>query len=338
MLSVHHSALVPVLCRCASQTARHSASRKDMVTKKLCDSSTGQDRVVLSHTVYKINEMGHLILVCTISIISVIAFTYLTVTGVMAATTNTTAKVNATLNTLHKNGVLRPSKDFLIPYYKRMAYLDEGNNTEAIPYFDKALAINPNYALALNNKGAALYGLGKYNESIAYFDKALSVNPYYMTALYNKGAALSKLGIYNESIAIFDKVLDIQPTNALALAGKKLDLAAFSKTNIIANGATIGTPQNPQNSGFGYYFQKRVTSPPPLSYLANTHTQKPILTCDQPRHPSCYSIGYSKGFLNTRVSCSATTLNSFVLANSSQVNNFCSGYRIAQQQALQRQR
>jgi len=67
-----------------------------------------------------------------------------------------------------------------------------------------------------------------------YFDKALSVNPYYSTALYNKGAALSKLGIYNESIAYFDKVLAIQPTNALALAGKKLDLAAFSKTKLIA--------------------------------------------------------------------------------------------------------
>ena len=57
-----------------------------------------------------------------------------------------------------------------------MAYLNTGNYTEAITYFDKALAINPNYSLTLNNKGAALYGLGIYNESIAYFDKALSVN------------------------------------------------------------------------------------------------------------------------------------------------------------------
>jgi tetratricopeptide (TPR) repeat protein len=184
----------------------------------------------------KINFMSHLILV---SIICAIAFTYLPVT----------AKVNAAPNTtLHKTGVPKPSKDFLTPYYKGMAYLNAGNYTEAIPYFDKALAINPNYTLALNNKGAALYGLGIYNESIAYFDKALSVNPYYSTALYNKGAALSKLGIYNESIAYFDKVLAIQPTNTLALAGKKLDLAAFSKTNIIANPTgTIATPQNPQS-------------------------------------------------------------------------------------------
>ena len=67
-------------------------------------------------------------------------------------------------------------------------------------------------------------------------------------------------------------------------------------------------------------------------------TQKPILTCDQPGHASCYSLGYSKGLLNTQVGCSATTLNSFVIANPSQVNNFCSGYRVAAQQALQQQR
>jgi hypothetical protein len=100
---------------------------------------------------------------------------------------------------------------------------------------------------------------------------------------------------------------------------------------------TITTPQNPQSSNFGYYFQKHATAAPP-SYLTNTHTQKPILTCDQPGHPSCYSIGYSKGLLNTRLSCDATTLNSFVVANPSQVNNFCSGYRVAAQQILQQHR
>jgi tetratricopeptide (TPR) repeat protein len=283
----------------------------------------------------KINDMGHLILVCTVSIISVIAITCLPVTGVMGASTNTTAKVNTTPNTtLHKTDVPKPSKDFLTPYYKGMAYLNAGNYTEAIPYFDKALAINPNYSLALNNKGAALYGLGIYNESIAYFDKALSVNPGYTTALYNKGAALSKLGIYNESIAYFDKVLAIQPTNALALAGKKLDLATFSKTNIIAKPTdTIATPQNPQTSDFGYYYQKRAAAAAP-SYLTNTHVQKTRnLTCDQPGHTSCYSIGYSNGLLNTRVSCSTMLLNTS--ANPSQINNYCLGYKVAAQHMLQ---
>ena len=107
----------------------------------------------------------------------------------------------------------------------------------------------------------------------------------------------------------------------------------YAQTVFSATG-TIPTPQNLQSSDFGYYLQKHAAAP---SYPTNTHTQKPILTCDQPGHPSCYSLGYSKGLLNTQTSCSAATLNSFVIANPSQVDNFCSGYRVAAQQALQQQ-
>jgi hypothetical protein len=107
------------------------------------------------------------------------------------------------------------------------------------------------------------------------------------------------------------------------------------KAQVVPTGM-IATPQN-QSSEFGY-FQNRVTAAPPPSYPTNTHTQKPVLTCDQPGHASCYDLGYSKGLLNTQISCSAATLNSFVIANPSQVNNFCSGYRIAAQQALQQHR
>ena len=117
--------------------------------------------------------------------------------------------------------------------------------------------------------------------------------------------------------------------------------ANMTSSNATAAGGANMTqplvPQNPQSSGFGYYFQKRVTALPPL-YLTNTYTQKPILTCDQPGNPSCYSVGYSKGFLNTRLSCNAVTLNAFVVANPSQVKTFCSGYRVAAQQILQQHR
>lgn len=64
-------------------------------------------------------------------------------------------------------------------------------------------------------------------------------------------------------------------------------------------------------------------------------TQKQILTCDQPGHPSCYGIGYSNGLLNTRISCSTMLLNSS--ANPSQINNYCLGYRVAAQHMLQQQ-
>ena len=47
----------------------------------------------------------------------------------------------------------------------------------SIKYIDKALAIDPNYKEALNDKGFALYRLGNHTQAIQYYDKALAVDP-----------------------------------------------------------------------------------------------------------------------------------------------------------------
>jgi tetratricopeptide (TPR) repeat protein len=199
-----------------------------------------------------------LTLVRLFSIISLIAFCYCPNPAVMGATINTTGTTS-----LNKTGVPNLTSGFLTSYGKGVALLNSGKYNESIPYFDKALAINPKDFYALYNKGAALLNLQKYNESIPYFDKALAINPKDFYALYNKGAALSKTGRYNESITYFDKALSIEPANTNALAAKKLDLAAMSKTNTIVNHtgttettqtstATTAPAENP--STFGFYF------------------------------------------------------------------------------------
>ena len=69
-----------------------------------------------------------------------------------------------------------------------------GNHTEAILYFDKALAIQPNDTYALNNKAAALDNLGNHTGSILYYNKALAIDPKNTFALTNKRAILHMLG------------------------------------------------------------------------------------------------------------------------------------------------
>jgi tetratricopeptide (TPR) repeat protein len=66
--------------------------------------------------------------------------------------------------------------------------------TQAIQYFDKALAMDPNDIVALDDKGAALDRLGYHAEAIEYYNKALSINPNDKIALCDKEIALSKLG------------------------------------------------------------------------------------------------------------------------------------------------
>ena len=70
-------------------------------------------------------------------------------------------------------------------------YIDLGRYDEAIQYYDKALQIDPNDTVALNNKGVALSDLDRYDEAIQNYDKALQIDPNYTDALNNKGNALS---------------------------------------------------------------------------------------------------------------------------------------------------
>jgi Flp pilus assembly protein TadD len=91
---------------------------------------------------------------------------------------------------------------------------------EAIEWYDKALAIDPNYTRALNGKGNALLNLEKYQEAIEWYDKALAIDPNYTRAFYNKGNALNRLERYQEAIEYFDKALAIDPNYTRALNGK----------------------------------------------------------------------------------------------------------------------
>jgi tetratricopeptide (TPR) repeat protein len=50
-----------------------------------------------------------------------------------------------------------------------------GNYSQAIHYYDKALAIDPNLVLALTGKANVVFGLRNYTQAIPYLDKALAI-------------------------------------------------------------------------------------------------------------------------------------------------------------------
>ena len=90
----------------------------------------------------------------------------------------------------------------------------------AILYYDKALAIDPKYVDALNNKGFALDNLGNHAGAILYYDKALEIQPNDTYALNDKGAALNSLGNYTGAILYYNKALAIDPKDTFALTNK----------------------------------------------------------------------------------------------------------------------
>ena len=91
---------------------------------------------------------------------------------------------------------------------------------EALESYDRALSLQPNYAAALINRGAALYDLKRYHEALESYDRALALRPDAVDALYNRGGVLHELKRYDEAIASYDRALTLRPDLAEAHANR----------------------------------------------------------------------------------------------------------------------
>jgi len=116
------------------------------------------------------------------------------------------------------------SRDVLNYTDKGDELFDQGKYDQAIAYYDKALAADPNDYEALYNKGVSFANLGKYEEAITYFDKALAVEPNDVDTLSYKGTSLESLGKHEEAITYFDKALAVEPDNVNTLNWKGYSL------------------------------------------------------------------------------------------------------------------
>jgi tetratricopeptide (TPR) repeat protein len=81
------------------------------------------------------------------------------------------------------------------------ALFEEGKYEEALTFYDKALAINPNFTSTLFNKGLALLNLNRSEEAITFFDKVLAQEPENNNTLYIKAVALHNLGEMKKQLA-----------------------------------------------------------------------------------------------------------------------------------------
>ena len=57
---------------------------------------------------------------------------------------------------------------------------------------------------------------GEVDTALNDFEKAIALNPNYAEAYHNRGCAHFERGEFEKAIANFDKVLELDPSNALA--------------------------------------------------------------------------------------------------------------------------
>jgi Tfp pilus assembly protein PilF len=93
-----------------------------------------------------------------------------------------------------------------------LAFKNMGLMREAISDFDKAIALNPAYALAFNNRGVTFKKIGMFNEAIEDFTAAIALNPDYYKAYGNRAIAYGKIGRFDKAIEDFNKALALNPS------------------------------------------------------------------------------------------------------------------------------
>jgi Flp pilus assembly protein TadD len=76
--------------------------------------------------------------------------------------------------------------------------------------------LQPGSALFANNAGFACFKLGQYEEAVEWFQKAIAVDPNRSVAYLNLGDAYLQLGKKAEARQAFEKYLELQPNSKAA--------------------------------------------------------------------------------------------------------------------------
>lgn len=99
-------------------------------------------------------------------------------------------------------------------------YSQEGEPEKAIPAYDKAIYLRPDYAEAYNNRGASNGELGQYDAAITDLNEAIVLDPNDAEAYYNRGIVHFTSDEYESAYADFDKAIRLKPTHIQAFINR----------------------------------------------------------------------------------------------------------------------
>ena len=109
---------------------------------------------------------------------------------------------------MHGNGWVGGADD---PYNKGTQLLNVGKAREAIPYFDRAIRLNPRDAEVYTNRRIAWREKGDLSRAIADLGKAIKLNPKYARTYGDRGITRLVQGKDAEAQQDFARCFDLDP-------------------------------------------------------------------------------------------------------------------------------
>jgi len=110
------------------------------------------------------------------------------------------------------------TQDNYVAEYNLANYLmNNRRGAEAVPHFESAVRLKPDYAEAQNNLGMLLGSMpGRMSDAIPHFEAALRLRPNLVEAQYNLAVSLAQVGRTREAIAHYEEVQRLQPSPEVA--------------------------------------------------------------------------------------------------------------------------
>lgn len=96
-------------------------------------------------------------------------------------------------------------------YTQALADARSGRLKKALAGFDEAVALEPDYADAVFDRGFTWFNLGEYDKAIADYTRALELNPADAAALDYRGNARAAKGDYAGAFGDFSRALELLP-------------------------------------------------------------------------------------------------------------------------------
>lgn len=86
-----------------------------------------------------------------------------------------------------------------------------GEEEKALAAYAHVLELDPEMSAVHVNVGALYAAKGKYQEAIDAYDRALTIDPFSADAYYNRAVTLADLQRYKEAVESYEKAIDLQP-------------------------------------------------------------------------------------------------------------------------------
>jgi len=99
-----------------------------------------------------------------------------------------------------------------------------GKLEAAVADFSESIRLNPDNALAYDERGFALMKLGQHMQAINDFSSSFEMNPLNVKTFVNRGTSHAKVGNYAQAVADYDEALKIDPTHASAMHNRAVAL------------------------------------------------------------------------------------------------------------------